>query len=46
LLNHLDMVTTQGYAHLPGDNLREAPLQMSAVISDALKANRQEAAEA
>ncbi|WP_260674849.1 tyrosine-type recombinase/integrase [Comamonas aquatica] len=46
LLNHADMVTTQRYAHLTADNLREASQQVSAVISDALKANRQETAEA
>jgi hypothetical protein len=40
------MVTTQRYAHLTADNLREASQQVSAVISDALKANRQETAEA
>ena len=39
LLNHADMVTTQRYAHLTSENLREASQSVSLVISNALKAN-------
>jgi len=46
LLNHADMVTTQRYVHLTTDNLREASQSVSSVITQALKANEDEAANA
>lgn len=46
LLNHADMVTTQRYVHLTTDNLREASQSVSSVITQALKDNEDEAANA
>lgn len=45
LLNHADMVTTQRYAHLTSENLREASQSVSVVISNALRANEAETAD-
>lgn len=46
LLNHAEMVTTQRYAHLTTENLRQASQSVSAAISQALTANEQQAEKA